>query len=103
MIKSPSRYAKFAFAHALSIAEATCDVGEPTSFSEVVSSQKSTEWLITMNEEMESLHKNQTWVLVAPPKGQKVISCKWIFKRKEGILGVADVRYKTRLVAKGFS
>ena len=56
-----------------------------------------------MNEEVEFLHKNQTWVLVTPPKGQKVIDHKWIFKRKEDISGVADVKYKVRLVAKDFS
>ena len=56
-----------------------------------------------MNEELESLHKNKTWILVDPPKGQRVIGCKWIFKRKEGIPGVEPPRFKARLVAKGFS
>ena len=82
MIKPSSRYAESTFVHALSVAKETCVAGELSNFSEAISLQKSTEWLIAMNEEMESLHKNQIWDLVTPPKEQKVIGCKWVFKRK---------------------
>nr|GEV75054.1 putative ATP-dependent RNA helicase DHX37 [Tanacetum cinerariifolium] len=37
------------------------------------------------------------------PAGQKLVSCKWIFKIKEGIEGVQKPRYKARLVARGFT
>ena len=30
-------------------------------------------------------------------------SCRWIFKYKEGILGVEKERFKARLVARGFT
>ena len=33
----------------------------------------------------------------------KVIGCKWVFKKKEGSLGVEVARYKAHLVAKWFS
>lgn len=56
-----------------------------------------------MSEEMESLHKNQTWELLNRPKGQKIVGRKWVFKKKEGTPGVETARYKARLVAKGFS
>lgn len=56
-----------------------------------------------MDEEMDLLSKNQTWELTSKPKNQKVIGCRWTFKRKEGIPGVEKARYKARLVAKGFS
>jgi len=36
------------------------------------------------------------------PKGKRVISCQWIFKRKEGILGVESTRNKARFVVRGF-
>ncbi|KAG8486285.1 hypothetical protein CXB51_019701 [Gossypium anomalum] len=52
---------------------------------------------------MESLHKNKTWDLVKLPKGKKIVRCKWVFKKKEGTLGVEEPRYKTRFVAKGCS
>ena len=56
-----------------------------------------------MHEEIESLHKNETWELVKLPKEQRVVGCKWIFKMKEGTPGVEDVRFKARLVAKGYT
>ncbi|GJY85463.1 retrovirus-related pol polyprotein from transposon TNT 1-94 [Tanacetum coccineum] len=37
------------------------------------------------------------------PAGQKLVSCKWLFKIKEGIEGVQKPRYKVRLVARGFT
>ncbi|KAG8490763.1 hypothetical protein CXB51_013984 [Gossypium anomalum] len=57
----------------------------------------------TLNVEMESLHKNKTWDLVKLPIGKKTVCCKWVFKKKEGTLGVEEPRYKARLVAKGYS
>ena len=37
------------------------------------------------------------------PKGKKVIECKWEFAKKQGSLKSDTVRYKTRLVAKGYA
>ena len=47
-----------------------------------------------MNEKIESLQKNHTWQLVEKPKNQKIVGYKWVFKRKEGILGVENARFK---------
>nr|KYP53356.1 Retrovirus-related Pol polyprotein from transposon TNT 1-94 [Cajanus cajan] len=55
-----------------------------------------------MNEEIESLHKNNTWNLTKLPKGKRPLRCKWIYKKKDGIPGVEDPRCKARLVVKGF-
>ena len=52
---------------------------------------------------MTALKKNNTWKLVDKPKNQKTVGCKWIFKKKDGILGVEKARYKAKLIAKGFS
>ena len=56
-----------------------------------------------MNDEMESLTINNTWTLVTILRNCKTISCKWIYKLKEGILDLQPPRYKARLVAKGFT
>uniref|UniRef100_A0A803QIL4 Reverse transcriptase Ty1/copia-type domain-containing protein n=1 Tax=Cannabis sativa TaxID=3483 RepID=A0A803QIL4_CANSA len=61
------------------------------------------EWDNAMDDDMTSLTKNKTWYLVRRPKGQRVIGCKWVYRHKDGILGVEKARFKARLVAKGFS
>ena len=101
-IRPPQRYADIV-AYALSVGEETNSIGEPASYSEAVSSIDSTKWLFSMQEEIESLYKNKTWVLVKPPARKRIVGCKWIFKIKAGIPGVEKARYKARLVAKGYS
>nr|GEV45067.1 retrotransposon protein, putative, Ty1-copia subclass [Tanacetum cinerariifolium] len=63
----------------------------------------SSKWKAAMKEEMVSLRKNKTWELVDDQAGQKLMTCKWLFKIKEGIEGVQKPRYKARLVARGFT
>lgn len=76
---------------------------EPRSYQEALQDPDSDKWIEAAIEEMISLKKNKTWVLVNRPKGQKAIGCRWLFKRKAGIARVEDPRYKGRLVAKGYS
>ena len=76
--------------------------GEPKNYSEAISSEDSTKWIAAMQEEVVSLLKNETWELVKLAEGKRVISCKWIFKRKEGIPGVESTRNKARFVVRGF-
>ena len=38
-----------------------------------------------------------------PPIGKKIVECKLVYERNEGIPGVEDARYKVRLVTKGYS
>jgi hypothetical protein len=56
-----------------------------------------------MQEEKQSLEKNGTWDIVRLAAGKKAIRCKWIFKIKEGSSPSETSRFKTKLVAKGFS
>ena len=42
------------------------------------------------------------WDLVELPKGCKPVGCKWVFKTKRSSDGAVE-RYKSRLVAKGYS
>ncbi|GBO15121.1 Retrovirus-related Pol polyprotein from transposon TNT 1-94 [Araneus ventricosus] len=59
-------------------------------------------WIESTKEEMKSLQKNETWKLVTPPSGKKIIGCRWKFKAKYDSKGNIE-RYKARLVAQGFS
>ena len=54
-----------------------------------------------MHEEMNSLNKNKSYDLVELPKGKKVLKNKWVFKLKKD--GDKLVKYKVRLVVKGFN
>jgi len=55
-----------------------------------------------MNCEMDSHDKNRTWTLVGKPEGANVVKSKWIFKIKKNP-DSSIARYKSRLVAKGYS
>lgn len=59
-------------------------------------------WRSAIEEEMDSLRRNNTWTLTELPAGRKAVSCKWVFRIKRGDGDVPD-RYKARLVARGFS
>uniref|UniRef100_A0A2N9HLW0 Integrase catalytic domain-containing protein n=1 Tax=Fagus sylvatica TaxID=28930 RepID=A0A2N9HLW0_FAGSY len=71
------------------------------SFQEVQSHKDKQSWMKAMHEEMNSLHKNNTYELVELPKGKKALRNKWVFKLKKD--GEKLVKYKARLVVKGFN
>nr|GEY29854.1 zinc finger, CCHC-type [Tanacetum cinerariifolium] len=79
------------------------DTHKPLTYQEAVACEDSSKWKAAMKEEMYSLRKNKTWELVDHQAGQKLVTCKWLFKIKEGIEGVQKPRYKARLVARGFT
>ena len=55
-----------------------------------------------MKDELDALYKNHTWDLVTLLPRKSVIGCKWIYKIKT-CSDRSIKRYKTRLVAKGFT
>ena len=59
-------------------------------------------WRKAMDQEIESIEKNNTWCLNELPNGSKKIGVKWIFKTKHNEAGKIE-KYKARLVAKGYS
>ena len=66
-------------------------------------SQENNKWIGAIVEEMESLHKNQTWELVELLIRKRAIGCKWVYKKKESILEKQGEQFKTCLVEKGYS
>ena len=54
-----------------------------------------------MEEELDSIKKNKTWEMVTPPPGCRPIGLKWVYKIKRNSCGDI-VRYKAKLVAKGY-
>jgi hypothetical protein len=67
---------------------------------EAMDSEDGNLWKRAMDEEMESLDKNEAWDLVEFPTGRNPIDRKWVFKKKLNAKGKVK-KYKARLVAKG--
>ncbi|KAA3487996.1 copia LTR rider [Gossypium australe] len=78
------------------------DSTDPLNYSEAVRASNSFKWFVAMEEEMDSLNKNETCQLVKPSTRKKIVGDKWVFKRKEGS-SQGDTRYKARLVVIRYS
>ncbi|GJZ84009.1 zinc finger, CCHC-type containing protein [Tanacetum coccineum] len=74
---------------------------DPKTFDEAMKSQDVAFWKEAINDEMNSIMGNNTWVLVDLPLGCKPLGCKWIFKRKLKVDGTIE-KFKARLVIQGF-
>ena len=102
-IKLPAKYKDYDMMYyALSIAE-QIEYHEPSTYKEAVRSPEKDKWLRAMQEEIDSLYKNRTWVLVLRPLNQKTIGCKWVYKKKVEAFQNDNIRFKARLVAKGYN
>ncbi|XP_071713293.1 uncharacterized protein [Rutidosis leptorrhynchoides] len=44
-------------------------------------------WVAAINDEMEALYRNNTWILTELPENRKSIGCKWIYKIKYKFTG----------------
>jgi hypothetical protein len=75
---------------------------DPRTIREAVDSEDGNLWKRAMEEEMASLDKNEPWDLVELPTRRKPIGSKWVFKKKLNAEGKVE-KYKSRLVAKGYS
>ena len=79
---------------------------DPTSYQEALASPDSKNWQCAVEEELQSMCKNEVWTLVDRPTSRKeekkanIIDAKWVFKRKTGDNGKKT--YKARLVIRGF-
>jgi len=63
-------------ANALAVAQEITEGIEPSTYSEVISYPNSSNWLMAMQEEIESLHKNNTWELCELPNGHHALTAK---------------------------
>jgi len=52
-------------------------------FIEAMESKESQKWMQVVNEEIESMDQKQTWKHVDLPNNQRVVRCKWIFKKEK--------------------
>ena len=75
---------------------------EPKTLSEALASRDSAFWQEAINDEMDSIMSNNTWILMDLPSWSKPIKNKWVFRRKFNSDGTIQT-FKARLVAKGFT
>ena len=75
---------------------------EPRNFQEALKSPEREKWMNAAETEMQSLRQHNTWKLVEPPPGKKIIGNRMVFKVKLHENGLVE-RYKARLVAQDFS
>ncbi|GJY28535.1 zinc finger, CCHC-type containing protein [Tanacetum coccineum] len=74
---------------------------DPKIFDEAMKSQDVAFWKEAINDEMDFIMGNNTWVLADLPPGCKPLGCKWIFKRKL-VVDETIEKFKARLVIQGF-
>jgi hypothetical protein len=74
----------------------------PKTIVKAFASPDADDWKEAVHSEMDSILSNGTWDLVDRPYGCKPVCCKWVFKKKLRLDGTID-KYKTRLVAKGYT
>ena len=75
---------------------------EPKTYEEAVTGNEREQWIKAMDDEMQALHENNTWVLTELPPHKSTIGGKWVYKKKLNKDGHVE-RYKARYVAKGYS
>ena len=95
VIKKPARFDDY-------ITYSACfTTPEPKNINEALSGPEKVEWKNAIDEEMDSMNRNSVWELVKSNPKQKVVGCKWVFRRKINPDG--DIQYKARLVGQGFN
>ncbi|KAL0445977.1 UNVERIFIED_CONTAM: putative mitochondrial protein [Sesamum latifolium] len=63
---------------------------DPKIFDEAMKSQDVAFWKEAINDGMDSIMGNNTWVLADLPPGCKPLGCKWIFKKKMKVDGTIE-------------
>lgn len=74
----------------------------PTSYQEIQNRDDRLQWEQAIKDEIDSLLINNTWSLVPKPHNRNIIDNKWVFTIKSDEYG-NPLKYKARLVARGFS
>ena len=76
--------------------------GEPETYHETILHESKKEWVKAMQEELRSLLENHTHNLVKLQQGKEALINIWVYRLKTEDNG-SQLRYKARLVVKGFN
>lgn len=83
--------------HSLVFLSTLASQSKPNTYTEALAHPQ---WLQAMNEELQALEENMTWVVTDIPSHKRPIGCKWLFKTKYLPNGNIE-RHKARLVILG--
>ncbi|KAH0166409.1 hypothetical protein KCU67_g4321, partial [Aureobasidium melanogenum] len=75
---------------------------DPNTRKQAMAQRDAEKWKVAMDEEYDSLMLNNTWNVVPRPQDRKVLSSRWVYKRKLGPDGTV-AKYKARFVVRGFT
>lgn len=75
---------------------------EPRTHKQALSMPDAHQWKLAMEDEYTSLLQNNTWNVVLRPHGKKILSTRWVFKKKLAPDG-SVAKYKARFVVRGFT
>lgn len=78
------------------------ELEEPKTYSDAMSRNDASKWKEAVESELNALVKMNTWIDAKLPEDRKPISARRVFTRKCNGQG-SVVRYKARLVARGYS
>ena len=73
----------------------------PSTFKKAITGPEKHHWIPSVKEELRNHIRNKTWTLIKQPRFRNMIKWKWVFKKKTNADGT--LRYKSRLVVKGYS
>ncbi|HEV7735995.1 MAG TPA: reverse transcriptase domain-containing protein, partial [Chlamydiales bacterium] len=76
--------------------------GDPATYKAALQTPEAPMWIKAMEEEIENHKENGTWILTDLPEARKTVKCKWVYLTKRDLEG-KPVRYKARLIAKGYT
>lgn len=70
-------------------------------YEEATNGPEKEKWQQAMSDELQAFKENQAWEFVDRKEADRVVQCKWVFKKK--LDNDNRVRYRARLVAKGYT
>jgi len=74
----------------------------PNSFDEIQYRDDKSSWEEAINTELNAHKINNTWTITKRPENKNIVDSRWVFSVKYNELG-NPIRYKARLVARGFT
>lgn len=94
--RAPDRYGWIGFG----TGNCEYDMGD-VSLEDALNGPEKERWLEAVQDELKCFDENNAWELVDDPKSGTIVECKWVLKKKYD--SENQVRYRARLVAKGFT